>query len=320
MSFFNQAKNEDEEGTIKFSFHDPNKHEKEPINYKPNKPKCYYAVNKGSRTGVFTKWSEVQQSIKGFSYPKFRKFETYEEAKYFAKYGKEPVRKREPNPTCLFDSFKKVSKVKFTDTKGDTYTKKVVSDGLTINQNADYIFTDGSCIRNKQHQAVKSGYGVWFGDNDPRNVAVSMNHDKLLSNQRAELAAILHAFELIYKTEQKLLKKYGSEKFEEFLRLRIIVSDSDYSINCVTKWYLSWESKNWKNSQGKDVKNQDLIKPILVLKRKMKTPVRFLHIKEFGLKSHGEKEPNKSKQFARWFIWHGNQQADKLAVYGSNYA
>lgn len=41
-----------------------------------------------------------------------------------------------------------------------------------------------------------------------------------------------------------------------------IVSDSKYSINCVTDWYRNWMKNDWKTSTGSIVQNQDLIKAI----------------------------------------------------------
>ena len=41
-----------------------------------------------------------------------------------------------------------------------------------------------------------------------------------------------------------------------------IISDSKYSINCVTDWYRSWVKNDWKTSTGGVVQNQDLIKGI----------------------------------------------------------
>ncbi len=40
-----------------------------------------------------------------------------------------------------------------------------------------------------------------------------------------------------------------------------IMTDSSYSINCLTKWYKSWEKKNFK-IDGKEVKNLEIIKRV----------------------------------------------------------
>jgi ribonuclease HI len=79
-----------------------------------------------------------------------------------------------------------------------------------------------------------------------------------------------------------------------------IVTDSQYSINCVTVWYKNWIKNNWNTKSG-PVKNRDLVEAILAkiderTKRGAKT--RFQWVK--GHSTHP-----------------GNIQADRLAVMGS---
>lgn len=47
------------------------------------KTKVYYAVAKGARPGIYNTFPECQEAIKDFDFPKFRKFNSYEEAKKF---------------------------------------------------------------------------------------------------------------------------------------------------------------------------------------------------------------------------------------------
>ena len=43
-----------------------------------------------------------------------------------------------------------------------------------------------------------------------------------------------------------------------------IVSDSTYVVKCFTdSWHVGWIKRNWKNSAGKPVANQDLWKPFI---------------------------------------------------------
>ncbi|MHC5612451.1 MAG: RNase H family protein, partial [Nostoc sp.] len=39
-------------------------------------------------------------------------------------------------------------------------------------------------------------------------------------------------------------------------------TDSEYLINCVTKWVKGWKKKGWKKSDGKPVQNQDLLETL----------------------------------------------------------
>jgi ribonuclease HI len=67
----------------------------------------------------------------------------------------------------------------------------------------------------------------------------------LQTNQRAELTAVLRALETVPQKQNIH-----------------IVSDSNYSINCVTSWYKNWKRNGWKTSTGGPVINQDLVKAI----------------------------------------------------------
>lgn len=104
------------------------------------------------------------------------------------------------------------------------------------------------------------------------------------TNQRAELTAIKRALEVV-EDDQDVA----------------IYSDSKYSISCVTEWWRGWIKKDWKTAQGKDVENQDLIRPIIAL----------IQVRE---KAGGKTQFN-------WVKGHssnaGNIAADLLAVKGA---
>jgi ribonuclease HI len=42
-----------------------------------------------------------------------------------------------------------------------------------------------------------------------------------------------------------------------------ICTDSEYSINCLTKWVVNWRKKGWKTSEGNPVVHRELIEKIL---------------------------------------------------------
>lgn len=106
----------------------------------------------------------------------------------------------------------------------------------------------------------------------------------LQTNQRAELAAILRALE-ISPTNCEVH----------------IVTDSQYSINCVTVWCKNWERNNWQTSTKQPVMNKDLIQAVLARIRDrdaLGAATRFSWIK-----GHSN-DP-------------GNEAADRLAVLGA---
>ena len=106
-----------------------------------------------------------------------------------------------------------------------------------------HIHTDGSCRGNGTPLAV-SGCGVWFGDDDPRNVSILLPvlpH----TNQRAELYAVLLAMRAALV--QCVLPASVN-----------ITSDSTYCVQGVTSWLPRWQAKQWCKGDGKPVANVDL--------------------------------------------------------------
>ncbi len=114
------------------------------------------------------------------------------------------------------------------------------------NMNPTKIWTDGSCIYNGTPQA-KSGIGIFYQANSNENVSSAMPTGKQ-TNNRAELCAILLA----------LCTNPGH-------RPLIILTDSQYSIKCITEYADKWSRQEWKTSTGKSVEWVSIIKCILTL-------------------------------------------------------
>lgn len=116
-----------------------------------------------------------------------------------------------------------------------------------------------------------------------RNIAEALEGEPQ-TNQRAELAAIMRALE-VAPVGQNVM----------------IITDSTYSIDCLTKWKDSWIRNGWKTAKGENVQNQDLIRGTLA---------RIQERKKAGAKTDFE-----------WVKGHaqspGNISADMLAVKGA---
>ncbi len=126
------------------------------------------------------------------------------------------------------------------------------------------VFTDGACSKNGKADA-KAGFAAWFPENRELSSSHRIPDGQPQTNQRAELAAIHLAV--------NTLETAG------FLDEDIsIYTDSEYSINCLTKWLPGWTSRGWKTSEGKDVLHQDLIKEISDKLAKFRGH-RFVHVK-----------------------------------------
>lgn len=141
------------------------------------------------------------------------------------------------------------------------------------------IYTDGACSGNRRNSSsARAGVGVYFGADHELNYSAPLRVGPH-TNQRAELEALLVAMELIEV---------------HALGAAVIWSDSQYSIDCVTKWCVAWERNGWINSKHEPVQNQDLIKPLLA-----------------ALRRHPEVQLKKVKGHSGVA---GNEAADRLAV------
>ena len=163
-----------------------------------------------------------------------------------------------------------------------------------------YVFTDGSTFNNQKNKNQKTvgGIGVYFGDNDPRNVSEPYC-DKIVTNNRTELTAVI-----------KAIKNHVSNTNKEKQKL-IIYSDSQYVIKSMTEWIHKWKKNNWKTANGKNVLNQDLITYLddLISGSSSWLEIEFQHVR-----AH-KKEPAAGSEEYR--LWYGNMMADKFATDGS---
>lgn len=88
-------------------------------------------------------------------------------------------------------------------------------------------YTDGSCTNNGYENA-SAGAGIWFGNGDPRNAAIRVPEHMVQSNNTGKALAILMA-----------IKKINTDDHLE------ILSDSQVTIEGLTKSLRSWEENGW---------------------------------------------------------------------------
>jgi ribonuclease HI len=126
------------------------------------------------------------------------------------------------------------------------------------------VFTDGACSNNGRPGA-KAGYAVWFPENRALSMSAKLPATDAQTNQRAELSAIHRSIVILDD---------GGHHDEDV----VIYTDSDYSINCLTKWITGWVARNWKTSAGGDVLHRDLIQDASARLSKFKSH-RFVHVR-----------------------------------------
>jgi ribonuclease HI len=156
------------------------------------------------------------------------------------------------------------------------------------------IFTDGAVPNNQTKGNRKGGVGVFFGDNDSRNISLGLKEttSTKVTNQVCELLACIMAIEKIITTQEIINKKI------------IIYTDSMYIVNTITLWGQNWAKNDWKKADNKPIQNEDLVKKLYYLSKNIN--VNYQHVKAHT------KTPDKNSE--KYFEWYGNYMADKLAV------
>lgn len=151
------------------------------------------------------------------------------------------------------------------------------------------IFVDGSALNNGKQNSV-AGYGVFFPFHEHLSHGVKISDNKP-SNNVGEIMACISAIDTCEKSLPETRKI-------------TIYSDSEYTINSITKWCATWEKNQWRKSDKKEIKNRELIKDLWEKYKRL--PIEFIHVR-----SH-TKEPE-NKNGIDYYRWYGNFMADKLA-------
>lgn len=124
------------------------------------------------------------------------------------------------------------------------------------------VYTDGSCSNNGKKDS-RGGIGIHFPNKELKDVSKKYSGENC-TNQKTELYAILLALKYI----DKIL---GLKNVSVCLK-----TDSEYSINCITKWVSGWIKNGWKTVNKKPVSNREFIEPIYILYTKY--DIEFNHV------------------------------------------
>lgn len=211
----------------------------------------FYVVWSGRVTGIFTDWASTRQSVDKFAGARFKSFPTRSQAEQALRAGK-PAATR-------FTARSPADRV-------SAKSRTLVAGTATANASpadSDFdvrIFCDGACEPNPGNAG--SGIAVY------RNSSVAQLwyglHHANGTNNTAELNA-LHQALLI--AEQAIL---AGETVE-------VLSDSMYSLNCISTWAAGWEKKGWRKAGG-EIRNLEIIKATYALYTRIKSDMQLTHV------------------------------------------
>ncbi|CAH0488243.1 unnamed protein product [Peronospora farinosa] len=136
-------------------------------------------------------------------------------------------------------------------------------------------FCDGSALNNGR-QKCRAGYACIFPHCEEWNVAKQLVEEERATNNRAEYMAALEAM------------KRANVEDPDGSRPLYIFSDSMLLIRSMTEWVGTWQKNNWRKSDGKPVRNHDLLE--LLVAEMGNRCIRWNHVK-----AHTGKKDWKSK-------------------------
>jgi ribonuclease HI len=250
----------------------------------------FYAVYRGFKPGIYINIEDVDLQVKNYTNPIFKKYNTLEDAQYFLKNGKgredkvytmtstTDTKKSSSNKSLaqsnILQFFGSNNIIDIEET-ADTIIQNPIKKKLNINNDITtisplqqtqstttiIIYTDGSCM--KRHNNI-AGCGVHFPNKEYTDISEKFLH-KPITNQRAELYAILLAIRTV--TESDIYRNNHI----------VIHSDSEYSINCITKWCKGWENNKWRRADNSELKNLDIIIPLYELYNKH--TIKMIHVR-----------------------------------------
>ena len=214
--------------------------------------KKYYVVWKGRIPGIYTDWTSCKKQVDKFSGGKFKSFATRDEAE--AAFTWNSVNTTKTN--------KPLSTKKHKPSKSSlpTLTNEQV-DKICVNTK---VFSDGAC----QPNPGEAGSGISiYRDNRISELWYGL-YNAHGTNNTAELNALYQAF-IVSKDELASGRTVA------------VFCDSQYSIQCVTEWAVSWEKNGWKKSRkkaGGEIKNLNLIQKMFSLYQSLKDKIEVFHV------------------------------------------
>lgn len=218
-----------------------------PLLSSASKTMKYYAVKNGRQTGIFYNWPDCARQVKGYSHCQYRLFKNKADAiSYLNDSSENSDQSQEYYSDESEDYYSDDNEEYDSDDNGGYYSDD--SDSDYDQTPVVEVYTDGASKNNQgaRYGASSAGYGVFYGPNDSRNFSGRVSGEQ--TNNRGELQAINHAlYNAVQDVRRGLVNHYR------------IITDSQYAIDCITKWVFKWQRNGWMSNSGRPVLNRDLI-------------------------------------------------------------
>ncbi|KAG6874387.1 hypothetical protein C0995_015123 [Termitomyces sp. Mi166 len=199
---------------------------------KASKGQKFYAVQKGRQTGVFLTWEDCEKQTKGYPGAKYQGFTNAADAEAFVSGTLSSSAPKSSSSGTLNARVKKSSASLTSSSSGVSNAKgkkRAMPRDVADESEYDVVYCDGACKGNGQEGSI-AGVGVWWEENDPRNIAERCPGDQ--TNNRAELIVCILAL------------------------IDEITTDH---------WLPKWERNNFRTAGGDPVKNIEIIKYVSAL-------------------------------------------------------
>lgn len=247
--------------------------------------KKHYVIWKGQTTGVFDSWPQVKSLIDGRSDAQYMGFESKEaaESAFQDTYTRALMNRSLNKSGKTSSATTKKATGSRTSQPTSSPTSSPKKSNRTVTHNDINIYCDGACSPNPGKAGT--GIAVYHGD-VPTTLYYGL-FDANGTNNTAELLGMLEAFKLAmpFIEQQKSVQ---------------ILSDSKYSIDCITKWAAGWQKKGWKRGKNEEIKNLEIIQECFALYTQLKSDITITHVK-----GHANIQ--------------GNELADRMAVFARMY-
>ena len=246
----------------------------------------YYAVRVGASPGVYRTWDEACAAVVGISGARHKRFSCAKRALEYLAAAADIVVECEcttcttppppppPPPSkrhrSSSDSQRPSSRTKRIKAGGgDSASPSAEStEPPPPPDSALDIYTDGAVSHNGNAGRARGGVGVWFGAGDARNIAAPYTFPMPITNNRAELAAVIVAL-------RSALDQCHHKRLEQPpppTRVVVIHTDSRYVCDAAARRGIAARFAN-----------VDLVQPMLALidelERRCGVQVRFEHVR-----------------------------------------